>query len=88
MYFLLVMKDFLANSSNITNIIKYTLTSLGTTTIKPVNKVHQWEIHNTVFLDKWSLFRGYFQFVLKEGLFKSGLYLQGGFIWRWPLIQV
>ena len=31
-----------------------------------------------VFLDKWSLFGGYLFYIIRKGLLKCGLYLQGG----------
>ena len=43
-------------------------------TVKPVNKGHPWERQNMVFIDKWSLFEGYFVF-----------FYQGRVIEVWPL---
>ena len=48
-------------------------------TVKPVDKGHPRERQQTVFIDKWSLFEGYFVlFFFEEGLLKCDLYLQGG----------
>ena len=62
-------------------------------TVKPVNKgLSRKRQHHKVFIDKWSLFRGY-TVLFNQGrvteVLKCGLYLQGGlkFIW-WPLTQV
>ena len=44
-----------------------------------MNKGHPREKQNMVFIDKWSLFGGYFVlFYKRKGLLKCGLYLQGG----------
>ena len=43
-----------------------------------MNKGHPRERQIMVFLDKWSLFGGYFGLFIKEGTLKCGLYLQGG----------
>ena len=43
-----------------------------------MNKGHPRERQNMVFIDKWSLFGGYFFYFNKEGLLQCGLYLQGG----------
>ena len=45
-----------------------------TYTVKPVNKGHPREKQNMVFIDKWSLFGGYFV-----------LFYQGSVIEVWPL---
>ena len=46
-------------------------------TVKPVNKYHPWERQHMVFIDKWSLFGGYFVYYFEEWLLKWDLYLQG-----------
>ena len=43
-----------------------------------MNKGHPRERQDMVFIDKWSLFGGYFVYLIKEGLLKCGLYIQGG----------
>ena len=49
------------------------------TTVKPVNKGRPGERQQIVFIDKWSLFGGFFDLLnIKEGLLNCGLYLQGG----------
>ena len=46
------------------------------------NKGHLMGRQHMVFIDKWSLFGGYFVLCYKEGLLKCGLYLQGGLYWE------
>ena len=43
-----------------------------------MNKGHPWERNDMVFIDKWSLFGGYFIYFIKEWILKCGLYLKGG----------
>ena len=37
-------------------------------TVKPVNKGYPWEKQNVVFIDKWSLFGGYFALFYQESV--------------------
>ena len=53
-------------------------------TVKPVNKGHQRERQNIVFIDKWSLFGGNFVLLYQERVFIYRVV----FIQRWPFIQV
>ena len=41
-------------------------------------KGHQREILISVFVDKWSFFKGHFVYLINEKLSKYGLYLHGG----------
>ena len=45
------------------------------------------ERQSMVFIDKWSLFSGYFVLFYKRRVLECGLYLQVVFIHKWPLIQ-
>ena len=60
-------------------------------TVKPVNKGHQRERQHMVFIDKWSLFGGYFvlfyqgRVVAVWPLFTGGLYSEVAFNTGWTV---
>ena len=57
--------------------------------VKPMNKGHPRERQLVVFIDKWSLFGGYFVIFYQGVVNEVGPLLTGCvFIQRWPLIQV
>ena len=51
-------------------------------TVKPVNKCHSREREHVVFIDKWSLFGGYFVLSNQGRVNEVWPFLQGGLYWE------